>query len=150
MAQRFRKKTVIVEAVRWTGANRQEILDFVGSERVTFSASNPSPKPGEQYFILSTLMCEIAVFPGDYVVKEIHGGFLPYRPDWFAEAHEPVPDFLSSREILMEDVGNAMWAMERVESGKDAIWQNLVIWHLAKAVKDILLYLLGKEIKKNG
>jgi hypothetical protein len=31
---KFRKKPVVIESVQWTGNNRQEILDFNGTEKV--------------------------------------------------------------------------------------------------------------------
>lgn len=60
----------------------------------------------------------------------------------------------SSREILMEDLRQMEDGMERLSTTKEDIWQDELVWWLCKAVKDLLLYVIGdierKRIKEEN
>ena len=146
MVRKYRKKPVTIEAIQWNRDNLKDVVDFVGENN---SRSLPIPEDFLGQMQIRTLEGIITASLGDFIIKGIQGEFYPCKPDIFAATYEPVPDLLTTREILMEDISNASWAMERVEAGKDTIWQNKAVWYLAKAVKDILLYLIKKEKGKN-
>lgn len=91
--KRYRKKPVIVEAVQWTGSNRQEINRFVGSVLLTAPTNS---------LIIKTLEGNHFAKVNDFIIKGIHGEFYPCKPDIFMKTYEEVdeqevPDIQDSR-----------------------------------------------------
>jgi hypothetical protein len=76
---KYRKKPVVIEAVCWTGLNRDEIVRFMGV--VGFTAGNPT---------ISTLEGELTVSIGDWIIKGVKGEFYPCKPDIFAMTYDPI------------------------------------------------------------
>lgn len=76
---KYRKKPVVVEAVKWTGKNREEILQFVRHEAFV----------GVEEISIPTLEGIMIANAGDYIIKGVHGEFYPCKPDIFAETYEP-------------------------------------------------------------
>lgn len=83
---KYRKKPIVVEAIRFTGSNWGEIETFVPVGKYnsdgTFSIVT---REGE-------MKCDI----GDYVIKEPFATddrkFYPCKPDIFEKTYEPVGD----------------------------------------------------------
>lgn len=90
-----RKKPVVVECVKWTGDNLQEIRDFVGNSLLeNYIEIHTYHKRSE---VLNTI--EIITLEGnhlcninDYIIKGVHGEFYPCKPDIFKETYEVVED----------------------------------------------------------
>ena len=78
MAERFRKKPVVIEAVKYTGENGQEIGLFVGA----------ADRNEENQFLIHTLEGTMAADPGDWIIKGIQGEFYPCKPDIFEQTYE--------------------------------------------------------------
>lgn len=110
MAQ-YRKKPVVIEALRYTGENRKEILEF--APRATEVTANPgSPTcPDSAYhathhycpscsFVskfapglgvrINTLEGVMTASPGDFIIKGVKGEFYPCKPDVFEKSYEEV------------------------------------------------------------
>lgn len=85
---RFRKKPVIVEAIRWTGPDDDPgLADFIpGNLWCHNSFGEPCIKTLE-----SGLGFHI-VSPGDWIIKGVKGEFYPCKPDIFAATYEPVEE----------------------------------------------------------
>lgn len=83
MVKKYKKKPVIIEAVRWTGSNFAEIKRFMGDTVIAFN---------EESFKLSvkTLEGVITASPYDYIIKGVQGEFYPCKPDIFEETYEEV------------------------------------------------------------
>ena len=79
MSMQFRKRPLVIEAVRWDGSNENEIQAFIGGylKRVI----------GDMLFIgtLEGIMCASV---GDYIIKGVKGEFYSCKPDIFAETYE--------------------------------------------------------------
>jgi hypothetical protein len=60
----------------------------------------------------------------------------------------------STYEILKEELGVMEDGMKRLSTTKEDIWQDELVWWLCKAVKDLLLYVIGdierKRIKEEN
>jgi hypothetical protein len=78
---KFRKKPVVIDAIQWTGDNREEIDEFMGESR------RKIPGNGLQIYTLEGIM-DASV--GDYIIKGIKGEFYPCKPDIFEMTYEPV------------------------------------------------------------
>lgn len=82
MAKKYRKKPVMVEAVKWDGTNKVEIQHFMGrylDENTIF-----------QHLIIPTLEGDMIASCGDYIIKGVHGEFYPCKPDIFVKTYEEV------------------------------------------------------------
>lgn len=82
--RRFRKRPVVIEAVRWTGSNQQEIHDFTegtakfsGDERYGWDLRIP------------TLEGVHRAAEGDWIIRGVQGEFYACKPDIFEATYEP-------------------------------------------------------------
>ena len=90
-ARRFRKRPVVIEAVRWTGENRQEILDFIGmSGHWQAGRSGFRDEVGGAEVVIYTLEGNHVGRIGDWIIRGVKGEFYPCKPDIFAATYEPV------------------------------------------------------------
>ncbi len=114
MATKFRKKPVVVEAIRWTGRNADEVLRFmcpdIPEDAMAFSET------------VKTLEGEMHVSKGDWVIKGIKGEFYPCKPDIFEATYEPViaaaaPDERQELRIKRE----AEFTKDAINSGIDRL-----------------------------
>lgn len=77
---KYRKKPVVIEAVRWRGDNAGECHDHAGSAfRVVGQAQVYAEKED------TWVNCPV----GHYVIKGVAGEFYPCDPDVFAATYEP-------------------------------------------------------------
>jgi hypothetical protein len=83
MAQKFKKKPVVIEAVQWTGENNVEVLQFCDSCYITSSGKTKD-------LIISTLEGDMSASIGDYIIKGVKGEFYACREDIFDMTYETV------------------------------------------------------------
>jgi len=88
----FRKKLVVVEAIKWAGGNLKEILNFTGRHK---SASDWKWKHFEDVvkaegLKIFTLEGSLKAAIGDMIIKGVAGEFYPCKPDIFADTYEAV------------------------------------------------------------
>lgn len=91
---KFRKKPVVIEAVKWTGENLREVIDFTGLhpsvKKWTWDEyAEVVRKDGLKIF---TLEGPLTASFGDWIIKGVKGEFYPCRNDIFIETYEPVLD----------------------------------------------------------
>lgn len=77
---KFRKKPVVIDAVQWTGENRDEIFQFVGRDAVWGDATG---------MVIKTLEGQHIASEGDWIIKGVHGEYYPCKPDIFDKTYEP-------------------------------------------------------------
>lgn len=85
MAQ-FRKKPVVIEAIRYTGINAQkgaELESFAGCPLQLRGVNNVL------CVVIPTLEGEMLAQPGDWIIKGVKGELYPCKPDIFAATYEP-------------------------------------------------------------
>lgn len=83
MVKRYVKKIPVVEAVRWTGYNFDEIQDFVGSENAYFTRETSSPE-----IRITTKYQALYLGLGNYIVKNSYGRFDIYTKNCFEKLFE--------------------------------------------------------------
>lgn len=83
---KYRKKTVIVEAIRWSGRNVGEMLRFIPTDYVKEYGSIHHAYE----IIIDTLGGQIKADIGDYIIKDVNGEFYPCKPDTFEKMYELV------------------------------------------------------------
>ena len=89
-AKQYRKKPVVIEAIRYSGRNKEEIIGWVTSFPtprfdISWSAANNS-------LYIGTLEGDMRAKPGDYVIRGVAGEFYPCDPEVFAQTYEEVDD----------------------------------------------------------
>lgn len=78
---KFRKKPVVIEAVRWMTYNYNEICEFLNYI--------PTSEDGMgSTLIITTLEGEMTCLPFDWIIKGIKGEFYPCKPDIFELTYE--------------------------------------------------------------
>lgn len=89
----YRKKPIVVEAVRWTGNNLEEVINFTGwhpsaSERWTWDQyKQVVATEGLKIF---TPEGPVTVSINDYIVKGVAGEVYPVKPNIFKETFDEV------------------------------------------------------------
>jgi len=78
---KFRKKPVVIEAVRFTGKNDAECMAFCPTAR--------DPEDRKPNLIIPTLEGEMLCSVGDWIIKGVKGEFYPCKPGVFAASYEP-------------------------------------------------------------
>ena len=89
MAEFYRKKPVVIEAMRFDPAPLGNGIDVARWCKGTFVF--PRGDIAEAVFI-ETLEGEMRADPGDWIIKGIKGEFYPCKPDVFEATYEPVND----------------------------------------------------------
>lgn len=84
----YRKKPVVIQAIKWNGSNKEEIKDFLGDSFIDFlREASDLTKSGVW---VKTLEGDIVGSEGDWIIKGIKGEFYPCKPDIFEDSYEKV------------------------------------------------------------
>jgi hypothetical protein len=83
MIKKYRKKPVVIEAVRWTGENYEEIAKFMDYKDI-------DDTEGGAVLIIETLEGDFRASVGDWIIKGITNEFYPCKPDVFSKTYEEV------------------------------------------------------------
>lgn len=81
----FRKKPVVIQAVRWNGHNLSEMHDHMDVGIVKWG-----PSANGNVLYIQTLEGEMRANEGDWIIKGVKGEFYPCKPDIFDATYEPV------------------------------------------------------------
>jgi hypothetical protein len=79
---KYRKKPVVVEAVRFDGKNHRECIKFLEAQGC-FT---------KQTIFIPTLEGTMKASVGDYIIRGVNGECYPCKPDIFEKTYEPVMD----------------------------------------------------------
>lgn len=81
---RYIKKPIPIEAIEFTGDNREEILKFTNNQAI-FKDEN-----GFYILIIHTLEGDMIARKGCYIIRGIHGEYYPIQGDIFKETYDPI------------------------------------------------------------
>ena len=84
---KYRKKPVVVEAVKCTGTNAKQIKDFAGDSCEIFFLGE-----GLCGVVIHTLEGDMAVERGDFIIRGVRGEFYPCKPDIFEATYEAITE----------------------------------------------------------
>ena len=86
---KYRKKPVVIEAIRWTGENREEIRTFC-THGVFFTPTRQDTEghTTKWMLLIDSLLGIMYAETGDYIIKDVNGEFYPCKPDVFAKTYE--------------------------------------------------------------
>jgi hypothetical protein len=96
----YRKKPVVVEAVRWDGGNCDEVFAFLGMP-------HPDDELDHSQIHIPTLEGTMTASPGDWLIRGVKGEFYPCKPDIFAATYELVSDAPSDEDRIRDAMTEA-------------------------------------------
>ncbi|AYN57470.1 hypothetical protein HOU47_gp64 [Arthrobacter phage Constance] len=85
--QKFRKKPVVIEAVKYDRGNGGPIAKWCGG-RENFEAKASDPTDVAEWIDIPTLEGVMKASLGDWIIKGVNGEFYPCKPDIFAATYE--------------------------------------------------------------
>lgn len=85
---KYRKKPVVIEAIRWTGNNANEIADFCINDY--YFSNYDFTDTLKRKLMIMTLEGNMSAEIGDYIIKGVNGEFYPCKPDIFEKTYEAV------------------------------------------------------------
>jgi hypothetical protein len=84
---KYRKKPVVIEAIKWEGNNLPEIILFMQGNTPILGTPN-YPKS----LVINTLEGAHYADVNDWIIKGIKGEFYPCKPDIFKKTYEKVEE----------------------------------------------------------
>ncbi len=86
----YYKKVVIVEAVWWSGENEEEVSKLMGP---AFNRSGDGVE-------MRTTAGRVYAYPGNWIVRNMLGGFSKYDAETFEQTYELLEDTTQKDERL--------------------------------------------------
>jgi hypothetical protein len=86
---KFRKKPVVIDAVRWYGGNVAELMALVRDAAPETSAQ---VEVASGLVYVHTLEGTMAAGVGDWIIRGVKGELYPCKPDIFEATYEAVED----------------------------------------------------------
>ena len=93
---KYRKKPVVIEAIRYDGDNELELINFVGHQNLRIDVirecvtTSQGVIPHWHEYYIKTLEGEMLVGKGDYVIRGVNGEYYPCKSDIFEKTYEAV------------------------------------------------------------
>jgi len=115
----YRKKPVVIEALKWDGENFDAVNNF----------TDGAAKKKGKALIIPTLEGNHKASVGDMIIKGVNGEFYPCKPDIFAKTYDDVS------KPIKPDFGETFVAAKPVQTMKTL--HNSTISGARKNVKDI-------------
>lgn len=101
----YRKKPVVIEAIRYSGDNLAEVLAFTGKHPrfdewfSSFDDYAAHVASDRRVFKILTLEGTMEASPGDWIIKGVKGEIYPCKSDIFALTYEPVLSTVTPAEV---------------------------------------------------
>lgn len=92
----FRKKPIVIEALKFNGDNFEQIDKFVRQK------AHLVKRYGEPVLLIATLEGEMPANSGDWIIKSVKGELYPCKPDIFEQTYEPVAGNCIGGEVINE------------------------------------------------
>ena len=87
MIKKYKKKPIVIEAIKLTKENALECIDFASK-----SGAHLITQTSDQGITIPTLEGNHLAKYGDYVIKGVQGEFYPCKPDIFEATYDEVGD----------------------------------------------------------
>lgn len=83
-ANRYRKKPIVIEAMRYSPETCERICAWMRIPHVVYSGE----PCGVGEFLIETLEGTMRANPGDWIIRGLKGEFYPCKPDIFEATYE--------------------------------------------------------------
>lgn len=126
---KFKKKPVVIDAIRWTGDNLREVICFTdGPPDVR---SNHASMKWEEYCDLVkrdglkifTLEGKMSASVGDWIIRGVEGEHYPCKPDIFAKTYELAEQTTTEREGMQAATKSPRCAHRMYRCDKDVCFK---------------------------
>ena len=121
----FMKIGEVVEALQFTGHNDAECLNFCSLAR--------DPEDNKGNLILPTLVEEVLVNKGDWIVKNCFGHFKKYTTRELLDNYNPVNEILSCGPLEFKVRSDTIPTIDRSEIETNSQMIPLTIWRPARS-----------------
>lgn len=81
---KYRKKPVVIDAIRWSGENTDEIDNFSNSQCIHVT------RGGIKMLEIYTLEGVMKALVGDFIIRGVEGEYYPCKPQIFEATYEAV------------------------------------------------------------
>lgn len=88
MIQKFRKKPIVIEAMRWTGIETIKIVQWSNGYVQPYIAFEGNTPVETNYLEIKTLKGKMLADRGDWIIKETNSEFYPCKPEIFEKTYE--------------------------------------------------------------
>ena len=82
MMAKYKKKPVVIEAIRFTGSNYEEIREFIGKNTLCSDLS----------IVIPTLEGDMIAQKGDYIIKGVKGEFYPRKQKIYTKTNKVISE----------------------------------------------------------
>jgi hypothetical protein len=89
----FRKRPVVIEAIRLDKISTERVVEFLGGESKRNISFAIDPRAGTVK--IHTLEGVLTAQPGDWIIRGVAGELYPCKPDIFAATYEPVEEVVT-------------------------------------------------------
>lgn len=86
MIKKYKKRPVVIDAIKWPGYPTEEINNFVGE---SLKSEQREGIAAVGYYI-STIEGNMWLSKHDYIIKGVNGEFYPCKPHIFEKTYEEV------------------------------------------------------------
>ena len=107
MIKKYKRKSDFVEAVQWTGENKEEIEAFIGKECKVFLDGALMSKEGNDDD-------GIYLFPKFYAVKKNNDIFLARSPEYIAKMYDSYDSILNIVKVEYKEVSERYEIIENL------------------------------------
>ena len=98
MGEKYMKKPVVIDAIKWTGRNLFEVTTFLQNGKRPYSSCRMAEDYWDKYkenvekdgLKITTLEGTMNADIGDFIIKGVKGEFYPCKPDIFEATYEEV------------------------------------------------------------
>jgi len=94
-SHQFRKKPVVIQAIRWEGDNTDELDEFAPEAKIKAEGHRNA-------LVIETLEGTMLAEPGDWIIRGIANELYPCKPDIFAATYEKVGAESGAQPDLLE------------------------------------------------
>ena len=117
---KYRKKPVVIDAIRWVSDNLEHVIEFVDGSKPDMYGSWARYVDITQTvgFKISTLEGVMTVQLGDWIIRGVKGEYYPCKPDIFDSTYEPVAD---DSHVC---IGDAMAALKKGKRVHRKAWNG--------------------------
>ena len=91
-AASYRKKPVVIEAIRWNGDNWDQVCAFITTGIGAVYATGHDGSPDHMEVVIHTLEGDMRASIGDYIIRGVKGEYYPCKPDIFEATYESAED----------------------------------------------------------
>ena len=86
MIKRYVKRPIVIRAVKWTGYNFDEIVEFIKGQPLTLYENSF----GIKRLLIETLEGDMYAEVGDYIIQGVRGEYYSCKPNIFTETYEEI------------------------------------------------------------